>query len=91
MKNEMFISEIRNLGKRFEVRFKCEGDCKKYFKQDIFYCEYEHDIKNVQNDILVIPFVCNILPILWIKNIKLHLDTLDEDFYASIREFRKLN
>lgn len=43
----------------------------------------------VPESILVIPFVCNILPLLWIKNAKLIVNEIDKSFLYSIDEFKK--
>lgn len=38
--------------------------------------------------ILAIPFVCNVLPIIWLCNAQLIVPQLDQDFYNSIAEFK---
>lgn len=64
-------------------------DLKKYFTDKNFLIEYQDDMENVPDSILAIPFVCNVLPIIWLTNSILGIDELDNSFYNSISEFKK--
>lgn len=51
-----------------------------------FFVEYSESTKSVPAGIAVIPFVANVLPIVWLWNAELFVDELDENFYESIPE-----
>lgn len=51
--------------------------------------ESDLNLENVPISILVIPLICNILPIIWITDGILYIDEIDEDFFKSINEFKK--
>lgn len=76
------------------IFFEVGEELKKYFKDNkliITYTVNESDLnlENVPISILVIPLICNILPIIWITDGILYIDEIDEDFFKSINEFKK--
>lgn len=85
---------VRNIvinNKRLEIVYEISLGLHQYFdeKQNIFWIEYTEDISTVPPSIAVIPFVCNVLPIIWLSNSRLILPELDKNFYDSIEEFKK--
>ena len=66
------------------VIFAVDEGLSAYFKTDNFQLDYSTNIQGLPYGIAVIPFVCNILPIIWLTNTTLYLDELDEDFYNCI-------
>lgn len=62
---------------------------KQYFSDIQFVIEYPENIEQVPNAVLAVPFVANVLPIIWLTDSTLFLDELDETFYNSILEFKK--
>lgn len=69
--------------------FSVSKGLEKYFSGKDFLIEYPENIENVPNAVAAIPFVCNVLPIIWLTNSILELDELDNSFYNSISEFKK--
>lgn len=53
-----------------------------------FFIQYEESIEDVPDSIAAIPFVSNILPILWLYDATLHIDEIDLDFFNSINAMR---
>ena len=75
---------------RVEYDFNVSDDLKRYFNLDEpFFIEYSEDITKIPKSILVIPFLCNVLPIAWICNSEIIIDEIDKDFYESIAAFKK--
>lgn len=70
------------------ISFIADKRLEKYFKDKTFMysCEKSHI---VPKSILVIPFVCNVLPIIWLTDSELVLDELDQTFYNSIANFKR--
>lgn len=56
---------------------------------NVFVAEFNQDLNGLPESIAVIPFLCNILPIIWLTNSELILDEIDQDFYNSIDCFKK--
>lgn len=50
----------------------------------VFEVEYSEDISTVPESVLVIPFVCNVLPIAWLADAVLEIPQLDKEFYEGI-------
>ena len=60
-----------------------------YLKIIRFYVEYDENIEKVPDSILIVPFICNVLPIVWITDATLIVDKIDKNFYESIDKFKK--
>lgn len=85
MMNRITLDDILVLGNTIEYRYTIEGDWKKYFQLDrTMRIEYGMDINVVPKSILAIPFLCNILPIVWLSDAELIVDEIDKDFYDNV-------
>ena len=71
------------------ITFAVNDSLKLYFKTNEFRVEYSTELVDLPYGIVVIPFVCNVLPIVWLTDAVLELDELDEDFYNSIADFKR--
>lgn len=71
-----------------KVEFAVSEGLKQYFKKNIFHFDYSVDVSNVPHGVAVIPFVCNVLPIIWLTDAILCLDELEEDFYECIEKLK---
>ena len=70
------------------IPFTVSSDLEKYFNS--FSFEYScKEADKVPDSILIIPFVCNTLPLVWLTDSVLELATLDTNFHDSISEFKK--
>lgn len=67
-----------------EEKFK-----KIFWMGELFSVEYNANIKEIPESILVIPFLCNILPIAWTNNAYVYINEIDYDFYKCIRKIKK--
>lgn len=72
---------------RIDIRFDISSNLKSYFKQTTFWYEME-SIEMVPQSISVIPFVCNVLPVVWLTDCSLVLDSLDQVFYQCIDDIK---
>lgn len=81
-----FIDVKKN---RVEFKYTVSEEIKKFFsnKLDFFY-EYpeQYDLSKVPASVLSVPFVMNMMPLVWISNTELVVDSLDEVFYDSLSE-----
>lgn len=68
--------------------FSVSEEINRFFTDVPFEIEYPENISNVPKSILAIPFVCNVLPIIWLTDSTLFLEEIDKAFYESIPEFK---
>lgn len=84
------VNNIEVHNSSLKVRFSVSEDLDDFFgREREFVVNYNCDIANVPYSIAIIPFVSNILPIIWITGAELVLEDLDEDFYLSLENIRK--
>ena len=54
-----------------------------------FKVEYGENIEDVPKSIAIIPFVSNVLRIIWLTDSKLEIEELDENYFNSIENTRR--
>lgn len=91
MENKIKITEISiENNKIININYEILGEWKKYFNEkEKFFIQYDIDIQNVPNSVKVIPFLCNILPIAWISNAIIEIESIDSNFYECIENLKK--
>lgn len=92
MKNKFIIEKVYANQNKIYYEYKLEGeeDFKKLFwLGEFFSVEYNENIENIPESILVIPLLCNILPIIWVNNGTIYLNQIDKTFYQAIKEIKK--
>lgn len=91
--NNLKIIEINNVritpSRGITIEFAAGGELEQYFKTNIFQIDYSVDILDVPYGLAVIPFVCNVLPIVWLTDATLYLDELDKDFYNCFEKLKQ--
>lgn len=92
--NSIKAERVTADNKRVTVEYTVSECLKSYFHSCVFEAEYKMDgqcvdLAEVPQSVLVIPFVCNVLPIIWLTNATLELGELDYDFYQAIDEFKQ--
>lgn len=90
MKSYIKLISIEKINNKAVYHYDISENIKKYFNtKENFYVEYSDSIVDVPEGVMVIPFICNILPIIWLTNSILIIDEIDEDFYNSINNFKQ--
>ena len=91
MKNQISVQTISISRNIIDVQFNIEGNIEIYFNRNIqsFHIEYSCNIENVPHSIAIIPFITNILPIVWLTDSTLIIPELDQTFYESIPKIKK--
>ncbi|MFS0822747.1 peptidase [Bacillus sp. 1P02SD] len=85
MKRRINLSEIIVNRNRIDYFFNIEGELQKYFKpRNHLFIDYNFDISKTNKSILAIPFVSNVIPLIWITNSKLEIESLDKTFYECL-------
>ena len=86
--NRIFNIRAHTEKKKLIISFSISESFSRYFRSHEFRCEYTENIDSIPYGIAVIPFVCNVLPFVWLTDATLELDELDEDFASCINELR---
>lgn len=83
------IDEVLILQNKIKINYRVDGEIKKYF-YDIgsFDIEYSINIENLPKSIAIVPFVTNVLPLIWITDSVLEINELDADFYSCIGDLK---
>ena len=91
----MNIVKLKKLcleGRRITAEYDVSGteEWINYFTEPyIMYAEYDFSVEDIPYSVAVIPFVSNILSMLWIFDATLYVDEIDKAYFESIPEFQK--
>lgn len=85
------VLSVRTDAHKIEVRYAVTEGLKPFFSKytDTFFVEYSLPVGDVPVSVAVVPFVANVLPIVWLTDSILELDEIDKSFYESIDDFKK--
>ena len=73
-----------------EVDYTVSEDLQKFFNmENKFKIQYGENIEDVPEEIAIIPFVSNVLPIIWLTNSTLEIENLDANYFKSIEGTRE--
>ena len=78
---------LRQINKRKNIisyGFSVSKGLETYFSGKTFVIEYPESVEIVPDSIAAVPFVCNVLPIIWLTNSRLVINELDQAFYECI-------
>lgn len=87
MNNYIKITTLKKQQNRIEIKFETSKGLQQYFKQTLFWYEMK-GVGDVPDDVAIIPFVCDVLPVVWLTNSHLRVDTIDKTFYECINEIK---
>jgi hypothetical protein len=90
------ITSVEKTATKISYRFSYTADIAGFFlKNPIFFIEYdcEHlgvdiDLRNVPDSILVIPLLCNLLPLVWYFDLTIEVPDIDKAFYECLDAVR---
>lgn len=90
MTNNIIIHNISKKNNRIDINWEISGNVKEAFRLErpLFF-EYSEFIEDVPDSIAVIPFVCNVLPIVWLYNATLTIEEIDAAFYNCLSMIKK--
>lgn len=77
---------------RNHLKISVNQNLKLRFLRDDFFAEYDEDIdlNALDSSLVTMPFVLNVLPIVWISNRDYSIDSMDEDLYHSLEKIKKV-
>lgn len=83
------LDEVKVNKNRVEYYFSTSKDLEPFFKfYNSMFIEYDENIEAIPLSILVIPFVANIMPLMWITNSVLWVRCIDSRYYNSLYRVR---
>ena len=83
------IERIEAISNILRIKLRFSSSISKYFTTDTFECVYSEKIDSIDNSVLVIPVLAQILPISWLTDAVIVLDSIDKNFYNSIPEIKR--
>ncbi|MCM3735033.1 peptidase [Bacillus cytotoxicus] len=87
--NSITLDKIVAKNNRVDYFFSIKGDLQKYFKAtNHMFLEYNHDLSDIPNSILTIPFVSNVIPLMWITDSTILINELDKTFYVCLNNIK---
>lgn len=90
MKNKIIVEDIIINEKKAIYKFNVYGNCRKYFRiKRVFFIEYDFNISQIPKSVMIVPFLCNILPITWLCDAEISVNDIDEDFYKSLLRIKE--
>lgn len=90
MRNTIKISAPKISENRIDYEYEIAGNWSNVFlSNEKFFIEYNRDISEAPESVAIIPLLCNILPIAWVYDAEIYIDSCDKVFFDSIPEFKK--
>lgn len=86
--DEIVVEQIIKCKNFLQIKFSYTEGLKEFFSGSPFVVEYSEEIENVPDAIAVIPFVCNVLPLVWLTDSKLSIQSIDNDFFYCLDEIK---
>lgn len=83
------LIEIIKTNNSIEYSYSISSDLQRFFTEERFIINYSDNIEIVPDSISAIPFVCNVLPIIWLTDSKLVVPELDEAFYECLPKVKQ--
>ena len=75
------LTKIGVCESRVDYSVRISKELEHFFSEKQMFLEYTSSMETVPRSILAIPFVANVLPIIWLTDSILWIDELDRTFY----------
>ncbi len=88
--NKIVIDQVKIVGDTIFYKYSVDGEWKKFFtKQRTSFIKYSVDISNVHESVAVVPFICNVLPMVWLCDATMEIPYIDKEFFDHIDAIKK--
>jgi hypothetical protein len=84
------ITDVKVLKNKITIRAQDDFH-KAYLKESSFFVEYYDDtidLRTLDYSIVTIPFILNVIPIVWVSGKQYTVDAMDVDFYHAMNQLR---
>lgn len=89
---EKNIVKIKKINKNFdtiEIIYEYGTKLNDYFLEKKFFVKYSESIEDIPEGILIIPFIGNIIPVIWLTDSILIIDEIDKNYYECLEKVKK--
>lgn len=86
---DIYIKQVLKKDNRIEIIYEQMGLDKYLDISQTPYWEYNQCVEDVPDSIAVVPFIANLLPMIFTFNVRLHVKEIDKSFLGCIAEYRK--
>ncbi|MFB3170666.1 peptidase [Neobacillus sp. 179-C4.2 HS] len=88
--NKIKLDRILVKNNRVDYYFSLNGKIQKYFNEkNNMFLEYNYDLSDIPESILAIPFVSNVIPLVWLTDTTLTVDQLDKSFFYCLTKVKQ--
>ena len=88
--NKLVLKKTVVQNKKIIYSFDVEGKWKKFFKnRKKYFIEYEYELSHLPISIANIPFVLNLIPLVWLFDAEFELPSLDKNCYDSLHKIKQ--
>lgn len=78
------LEQIQKDSNTIIFHFSVSQGLQRFFSDSLFRIDYPFSVLSIPDAVLTVPFVCCVLPIIWITNANLIVPELDKAFYECI-------
>lgn len=87
-KNIVTVRILSKDDRAVRAEYRASGEWKRFFKDETPWISYQFDTTAVPDSVLAVPFVANILPLAWLCDAEVSLDSLDKDFLDGLEQIK---
>lgn len=85
---EIILERIIKEDRKIEYNYSYSDKLRKYIKINKMSVEYPININRLPESILVIPFLCNFLPLVFVTDTTIIVDDIDNEFYQAVNKIK---
>ena len=86
---QISITKIEVRKQIVKLYYEVSEDLRPYFRGgDCYELEYDVDVDQVPESLLVLPLVCNVLPVIWLTDSTLIINSIDRCFFESLDQVK---
>ena len=90
-KKRIVIEPPRILKNRVAIsKINCSRSLERYFRQKVFFVEYDVDISNIPSSILQVPVFSNIITVAWAVGADIYIKELDKSYLNSLNQIKSV-
>ena len=71
------IRNVRNHGRTLVAQFEVTDGLKRYFNDEVFFCEYDFSLEGIDPGILAVPVLNSIIQIAWMAGADVRMDVIE--------------
>lgn len=89
-KNRIIVNDIEITNNRARYIYTVSSNISDYFHPNVeYWIQYDFSLTTIPKSVLIIPFLCNVLPISWLLDAEIICDEVDEDFFNCVNEIKQ--